>query len=52
MARNTQLTRISRALAQHTDKTRTGIMSQITAASEAGEPYRAGKSKNLPLNML
>ena len=46
MARNTQLTRISRALAQHTDKSRTGILRRIAMASEAGEPYRAGMGED------
>jgi hypothetical protein len=46
MARNTQLTRISRALAQHTDKTRTGILRRVAMASEAGEPYRAGMGED------
>lgn len=42
MARNTQLTRISRALALHTNNTRTGIMRAIAMASEEGIPHRAG----------
>ena len=46
MARNTQLTRISRALSQHTEKTRTGILRRVAMASEAGEPYRAGMGED------